>query len=204
MVSNRNRAAAGGALAAVLAVAVVGPAAAQSVFDGIPGLTHYGDADGWQIKKLDSDDVWYGQACILFKQLTPGPDPVQAYYRFDAEDPEITLTFRVPQAFSVPDPDAVDWGRLTPVTFQYAVSQSGPISPTDPILEVEGHIGHEYVDADTVYLGLSLDLDMPTVQRMAGSEQIGVAVKGSGGTTFVTGQANRGLALARRCLSSFR
>ena len=201
MKCNEMRAAIGVALAAIAAGA---PAAAQSMFEGVPGLTHYGDADGWQVKKLDSDDVWYGQACILFKELTPGPNPVQTYYRFDAEDPEISLRFRVPQAHSVPDRDAIDWGRLSPVTFQYAVSTSGPISATDGVFEVEGHIGHDYIDATKVYVELSLDVDAAVVDRMAAGERIGIAVKGTDGTTFNTGRATRGVALARRCLSSFR
>ena len=40
--------------------------------------------------------------------------------------------------------------------------------------------------------------------RMAAGERIGIAVKGTDGTTFNTGRATRGVALARRCLSSFR
>lgn len=201
MMCNQTGAAMAVALAAIAAGA---PAAAQTMFEGVPGLTHYGDADGWQVKKLDSDDVWYGQACILFKALTPGPNPVQTYYRFEADDPEVSLRFRVPQSHSVPDPDAIDWGRLTPATFQYAVSESGPIARTHTIFEAEGHIGHDYVDATTIYIELSLDVDAAVVDRMAAGEQIGVAVKGTEGTTFVTGRATRGVALARRCLSSFR
>lgn len=195
----------GVAVAVALAVIASGaPAAAQAMFEGVPGLTHYGDVDGWQVKKLDSDDVWYGQACILFKELSPGPNPVQTYYRFDADDPEISVRFRVPQRQSVPDPDAIDWGRLNPVTIQYAVSASGPISRTDAIFEAEGHIGHDYIDANTIYIELSLDVDPAVVDRMAAGEQVGIAVKGTEGTTFVTGRATRGVALARRCLSSFR
>lgn len=201
MKCDRTAAAIGMALAVIASGA---PAAAQTIFDGVPGLTHYGDVDGWQVKKLDSDDVWYGQACILFKQLTPGPNPVQTYYRFDADEPEISLRFRAPQRHSVPDPDAIDWGRLNPVTFQYAVSSNGPISRTDPIFETEGHVGHDYIDANTIYIELSLDVDAAMVDRLAAGEQVGIAVKGTEGTTFVTGRATRGVALARRCLSSFR
>ena len=181
-----------------LAVIVgAGPAAAQTRFDGIPGLTHYGDADGWQVKKLDSDDVWYGQACILFKDLNAGANPVQAVYRFEPDEAEVTVSFRFPKPESVPDPDAVDWGRLEPTDFQYAVNQT-------EVHEISGHVGFEYIDASTVYVELSLDAGPTDVARMAASEQVGVAVKGHQGLGFPTGRATRAVSLARRCLSSFR
>ena len=181
-----------------LAVIVgAGPAAAQTRFDGIPGLTHYGDADGWQVKKLDSDDVWYGQACILFKDLNAGANPVQAVYRFEPDEAEVTVSFRFPKPESVPDPDAVDWGWLEPTDFQYAVNQT-------EVHEISGHVGFEYIDASTVYVELSLDAGPTDVARMAASEQVGVAVKGHQGLGFPTGRATRAVSLARRCLSSFR
>ena len=181
-----------------LAVIVgAGPAAAQTRFDGIPGLTHYGDADGWQVKKLDSDDVWYGQACILFKDLNAGANPVQAVYRFEPDEAEVTVSFRFPKPESVHDPDAVDWGRLEPTDFQYAVNQT-------EVHEISGHVGFEYIDASTVYVELSLDAGPTDVARMAASEQVGVAVKGHQGLGFPTGRATRAVSLARRCLSSFR
>ena len=182
----------------VAAMAGAAPAAAQTRFDGIPGLTHYGDADGWQVKKLDSDDVWYGQACILFKDLTPGANPGQAVYRFEPGEDEVSVSFRFPKPESVPDPDAVDWGRLHPTDFQYVVNQT-------EVHDISGHIGFEYIDASNVYVEFRLDADAADVSRMAASEQVGVAVKGAQqGFGFPTGRATRAVNLARRCLSSFR
>lgn len=184
----------GTALAMIVGAA---PAAAQTRFDGIPGLTHYGDADGWQVKKLDSDDVWYGQACILFKDLSAGAHPAQAVYRFEPGEDEVTVSFRFPQPESVPDPDDVDWGRLHPTDFQYVVNQT-------EVHDISGHVGFEYIDASKVYVELSLDAAPADVTRMASSEQVGVAVKGERGIGFPTGRATRAVSLARRCLTSFR
>ncbi len=178
------------------ALAVAAPAQSQTRFDGIPGLTHYGDADGWQVKKLDSDDVWYGQACIVFKDMTAGANPAQAVYRFEPGEDEVTVSFRFPQLQSVPDPDDIDWGRLEPAQFQYVVNQT-------EVHEVSGHIGFEYIDASQIYVELSLDADLAAVNRMAASEQVGVAVKGQQGIGFPTGRATRAVSLARRCLNSF-
>lgn len=194
MTSNRNRVAAVAALAAVLAVA--GPAAAQSMFDGIPGLSHYGDADGWQVRKLDSDDVWYGRACVLYRELTAGPNPVQAVYRFEPAEDEVSLVFRIPRAESVPDRDEVDWGHLEPAEFQYAVDET-------EIHDLGGTIGFEYIDPNTVYAELRLDGDAAAVDRIAAAEQVAVAVKGRQGLLFPTGRATRAVSLARRCLRSF-
>ena len=106
MITTLRKSAAGVAVAALV---LATPVAAQTAFDGIPGLTHYGDVDGWQVKKLDSDDIWYGQACILFKDLTAGANPAQAVYRFEPGEEEVTISFRFPQLQSVRDRDAVDW-----------------------------------------------------------------------------------------------
>lgn len=194
MNQNWNRTLVGAALVAILGAA---PAAAQTRFDGIPGLTHYGDADGWQVKKLDSDDIWYGQACILFKDLNAGPHPVQAIYRFEPDEDEVTVSLRFPQPQSVPDPDEIDWGRLQPTAFQYAVNGT-------EVHEISGHVGFEYIDAGKVYVELSLDAAPADVTRMAAAEQVGVAVKGRQGISFPTGRATRAVSLARRCLTSFR
>lgn len=182
---------------ALALLAGAAPGAAQTRFDGIPGLTHYGDVDGWQVKKLDSDDVWYGQACILFKDLNRGSNPVQAVYRFEPGEDEVTVSFRFPKPESVPDPDAVDWGRLQPTEYQYAVNQS-------EVHDISGNMGFEYIDASTVYVELSLDADAADVARMAAAEQVAVAVKGHQGLGFPTGRATRAVSLARRCLTSFR
>lgn len=182
---------------AVAALVLATPVAAQTAFDGIPGLTHYGDVNGWQVKKLDSDDIWYGQACILFKDLTAGANPAQAVYRFEPGEEEVTISFRFPQLQSVRDRDAVDWGRLQPTEFQYVVNQN-------EVHDISGHIGFEYIDARTVYVELSLDADADAVNRMASSDQVGVAVRGQQGLGFPTGRATRAVGVARRFLASFR
>ncbi|MBF0664457.1 MAG: hypothetical protein IR159_02745 [Brevundimonas sp.] len=183
--------------AALALLASAAPAAGQTPFDGIPGLTHYGDADGWQVKKLDSDDIWYGQACVIFKNLSAGPNPLQAVYRFEPGEDEVTISFLFPQAQSVPDPEAVDWGYLEPKEFQYAVDPTG-------VYDISGHVGFEYIDATKVYVELRLDADLAIANRMAAAEQVGVAVKGHEGIAFPTGRATRAVSLARRCLNSFR
>lgn len=185
-------AAVGAALTALVAGA---PAAAQS-FEDVPGLTHYGDADGWQVKKIDSDDIWMGQACILMRDLTPGPNPVQAIYRFEPGEDEIALRFRVPKAEEVGDPDSYDWGKLEPMTFQYAVSG-------DRVFEVEGDLGFEYIDSRTVYVEFWLELDATAVDRIAAAELVALGANDEGIATFTTGRATRAVSLARRCLRSF-
>lgn len=183
----------GTALAVMVGAA---PTAAQTRFDGIPGLTHYGDADGWQVKKLDSDDVWYGQACVLYRELSAGPNPVSAVYRFEPGEDEVNITFRFPHAQSVPDREAVDWGRLHATDFVYAVDEEN-------VHEISGDVGFEYIDPNTIYVDFSLDADAEAVERIASAEQVGVAVDGEQGLTFPTGRASRAVSLARRCLRSF-
>ena len=184
------------AAAAMLVAAFATPGIAQSVFDGIPGLSHYGEADGWQVKKLDSDDIWYGQACVLYRELSGGPNPVSASYRFEPGEDEVNITFRFPYAQSVPDREAVDWGALDPTDFVYAVDEEN-------VHEISGDVTLEYIDANTIYVDFSLDADAEAVERIASAEWVGVAVDGEQGLTFPTGRASRAVSLARRCLRSF-
>ena len=64
-------------LAVLAGLALHSPAAAQDPFEVVPDLIDYGRVEGWRVGKLDSDDIWLGQACILFKQLGDGVNPRQ-------------------------------------------------------------------------------------------------------------------------------
>lgn len=185
-------------LAPVLALlAALAPAAAQDRFDEVPDLVDRGQVDGWRLGKLDSSNVWLGRACVLYKPLEAGPNPISVTYRFEPGENEATVSFDVPTAEPVADPDEVDWGYLEPADFIYAVSET-------QAYEADGYIGWEYIDPQTVYVSLSFDLDAAEVDRIAASDWVGVAVMGSeSGMRFDTGRAAPAVAWARQCLAEF-
>lgn len=185
------------ALAALSFLILPAQATAQDRFDQVPDLVDHGRVDDWRVGKLDSDDIWLGRACVLFKTLSEGPNPISVSYRFEPGDEQATITFEVPQAESISDPDAVDWGYLERTDIIYA------LNGTDAY-EIQGHIGWEYIDPRTVYMGLSFELDAAGVDRLAASDWVGVAIKGGGdGVRFDTGRTTRAVAWARQCLAGF-
>ncbi len=185
-----------GALAGFCLLTLPIQAAAQDRFAEVPDLVERGRMDDWRLGKLDSDDVWLGQACVLFKQLNSGTHPINITYRFEPDE-LTTITFEVPQPESVPDPNEVDWGYLEPTEFIYAVSETEAYA-------ISGYTGWEYIDPNTVYVALSFELDAAEVDRVAASDWIGVAIKGSeNGMRFDTGRAAPAVAWARQCLAEF-
>lgn len=186
-----------GALAGLALLMAPSVAAAQDRFDAVPDLTDRGRMDGWRLGKLDSDDVWLGKACVLYKALDAGPNPMSVTYRFEPGDKQTTISFEIPQAEPVPDPDEVDWGYLEPTDFIYAVSETEAYN-------AEGYIGWEYIDPQTIYVALSFDLTAAEVDRIAASDWVGVAIKGSeNGMRFDTGRSVPAVAWARQCLAEF-
>lgn len=184
------------ALASLCLLALPVQAAAQDRFAEVPDLVERGRMDDWRLGKLDSDDVWLGQACVLFKQLNSGAHPINVTYRFEPDE-LTTITFEVPQPESVPDPNAVDWGYLEPTEFIYAVSDTEAYA-------ISGYTGWEYIDPNTVYVALSFELDAAEVDRVAASDWVGVAIRGSeDGMRFDTGRAAPAVAWARQCLAEF-
>lgn len=187
----------GAALAGLLLLICPATASAQDLFDETPDLADHGRVDGWRVGKIDSDDVWLGQACILYRNLDSAPNPVNALYRFEPDSGETMIAFTVPQAVAVADPDDVDWGYLEPTDFIYALNGK-------EIFEISGHVGWDYVDANTVYVSLSIDADAALVDQIAAADWVGVAVKGSDeGMRFETGKTTRAVAWARQCVAGF-
>ena len=183
-------------LAVLAGLALHSPAAAQDPFEVVPDLIDYGRVEGWRVGKLDSDDIWLGQACILFKELNDAANPVQVVYRFEQGE-DTSIAFRRPRTESVPDPDAVDWGHLEPTNFIYGPDGAGAF-------EASGDIGFEYIDANTVYVALELDADAAAVDRIAAAEWMALAVDGAeAALRFDTGRATGAVARARRCLAEF-
>ncbi|AXE65351.1 hypothetical protein BBF93_14810 [Hyphomonas sp. CACIAM 19H1] len=187
-----------GALLAGL-VLLISPAtaAAQDLFAGIPDLADHGVVDGWRAGKIDSDDIWLGQACVLYKTLTKDPSPIYVTYRFEPGEEETAVVFAVPRAESVPDPDEIDWGYLEPADLIYA------LNGTDA-RRAPGHVGWEYIDANSVYVTLSMDADRAMVDQIAAADWVGIAVDGAAeGMRFDTGKATGAVAWARQCLAGF-
>ena len=172
-------------------------ASAQNLFEDVPDLVDHGTVDGWRAGKIDSDDIWLGQACVLYKTLNTAPNPVYVTYRFEPDEDETLVVFAVPQAESVPDPDQVDWGYLEPTDIIYA------LNGTDP-RQAPGHVGWEYIDANSVYVTLSLDADAAMIDQIAAADWVGIAVGGAAeGMRFDTGKASRAVAWARQCVAGF-
>lgn len=187
-----------GALAGLTLLAFPAQAVAEDRFDQIPDLVDRGRVDGWRVGKLDSDDVWLGEACVLFKSLNSERHPINVTYRFEPGGGPATITFEVPQPEHTPDPDQVDWGYLERTDFIYVVNET-------EMHEIPGYIGWEYIDPNTIYVGLSFDLDAAGVDRVASSGWIGLAIKGEdNGMRFDTGNTTRAVAWARQCLAEFR
>lgn len=187
----------GALLAGVMLMTCPAIATAEDMFDQVPDLVDHGRVDGWRVGKIDSDDIWLGQACVLYRNLDNTANPVNVSYRFEPESDEIMIAFSVPQAEAVPDPDDVDWGYLEPTDFIYALNGA-------ETYEISGHVGWEYVDPNTVYVSLSIDADAALVDKIAAADWVGVAVKGANeGMRFDTGKTTRAVAWARQCVSGF-
>lgn len=180
------------ATGALLAVSIGARAEAQS----IPGQSEFGQADGWQVRRLDDLDIGRGQSCVMRKDLTPGPNPVQAIYAFARGRDEVTIRFRAPKPEAVPDRDAIRWGHVEPMTYQYAVSAGA-------IFEAKGSLTYDYIDANTVYINLWLDTDAAAADRIAAAESVVVGSEGQQIAEFVTGRSTAAVGLVQRCLSSF-
>lgn len=187
-----------GALLAGLAL-LISPAtaAAQDLFADIPDLADHGVVDGWRAGKIDSGDIWLGQACVLYKTLTKDPSPIYVTYRFEPGEEKTAVVFAVPQTESVPDPDQVDWGYLEPTDLIYALNGADA-------RQTPGHVGWEYIDANSVYVTLSMDADRAMVDQIAAADWVGIAVDGAAeGMRFDTGKTTRAVAWARQCLAGF-
>lgn len=187
----------GALLAGLLLLIWSATASAQDLFDDIPDLADHGVVDGWRAGKIDSDNIWLGQACVLYKTLSKAPSPIYVTYRFEPGEEETTIVFAVPRAESVPDPDEIDWGYLEPTDLIYA------LNGTDA-REAPGHVGWEYIDANSVYVTLSMDADRAMVDQIAAADWVGIAIDGAAeGMRFDTGKTTRAVAWARQCLAGF-
>lgn len=187
----------GALLAGLLLLIWPATASAQDLFDDIPDLADHGVVDGWRAGKIDSDDIWLGQACVLYKTLSKDPSPIYVTYRFEPGEEETAVVFAVPRAESVPDPDEIDWGYLEPTDFIYA------LNGTDA-RRAPGHVGWEYIDANSVYVTLSMDADRAMVDQIAAADWVGIAIDGAAeGMRFDTGKTTRAVAWARQCLGGF-
>ena len=178
-----------GATAAVLmaVTSMSTSASAQSLRD-------FGQADGWQVKQLDDD------ACVMMKYLGGTEDSTLVFYRFEPGD-AVEMNVSILTAMAVPDRNAVDWGALEPLPLYYAVSSGGTFGQT---YEVEGYLGHEYVDPSHIRQIFTIDLDAPALDRIAGADVVGLATDAEHAERFPLGRATRAVAIARRCERQLR
>jgi len=187
----------GAALVGLLLLVWPVMAMAEDMFDEVPDLVDHGRVDGWRAGKIDSDDIWLGQACVLYKNLTNAANPIYATYRFEPGE-ETLVVFALPQAESVPDPDQIDWGYLEPTDLILAPNGSDA-------RKISGHVGWEYIDSNSVYVTLSLDADPTLVDQIAAADWVGIAVDGAAeGMRFETGNTTRAVAWARQCLGGLK
>lgn len=166
-------------------IACLSPAMAQD-------FRTLGTFDGWLVVEEP------GEACVMVNPADYEAASTRVHLRFEpGQDTELVASTIIPAR--VPDPDAVDWGRLTPTEGRYGFSNgadSGEIRATPAEID----IGYEYVDAGRVRLDAYFNADEAMVDRLARASYFHVEF-GENGGYFPLGQPARALAEVRRCLA---
>ena len=149
-----------------------------------------GTFDGWRLFEIPGD------ACVMVTPANHETAQSRVYLRFEpGRTTELVAGTILPM--EVPDPDAVDWGRLTPAEAVYAFG-TGAESGTVPGSQAEVHVGYEYLDPHRVRLDLYFDADEAMLDALARSQVFAVSIDGDNGF-FGVAHAGRALAEARRC-----
>ena len=172
-------------LAALVVLAGSLPANAQD-------MRELGTFDGWRVIEVPGD------ACIMVNPPAFEDAQARVHVRFEpGQETELVAATIIPMA--VPDPDAVDWGRLAPVEARYGFSSASPTGEI-PATVAQADIGYEYIDASRVRLEIYLDADAAMLGGLPGAERLHVGI-GEDVGYFELGKPARALAEARRCLA---